>query len=863
MKTLKKLFIVMGICGSKQHIKQQKETNSVIRQISFQRDEVDLSFQRDEIDLSFQRDEVDLQNKKEYECFFFDNHLQRRIKMKYQIEFDKENKITHIYYEQIARLIRNFSYMEPEIFNNLEKIKYLEWVGQYGKNFKKFPEWNVNWNGEFLQRVGGYYSQRGEKIGLWKELSKDYCSKVPLFEEGDYKNNKRTGRWNYIYKDQIMYQINLQFCGHGSYEKGQKNGSWVELWEGFRHGSQIIYDGDYNRNGRRIGKWDIIYCLPFEQEYKQIGGGSYDQQEGQKIGRWIELWEGFSNIAQVTYNGEYNTTGMKVGRWDIMCCLQNEQEQKLIGGGVFKEDGLKIGSWVELWEGYQHDNQITYKGEYNMDGMKVGRWDIMCCLQNEQEQKLIGGGVFKEDGLKIGSWVELWEGYQHDNQITYKGEYNMDGMKVGRWDIMCCLQNEQEQKLIGGGVFKEDGLKIGSWVELWEGYQHDNQITYKGEYNMDGMKVGRWDIMCCLQNEQEQKLIGGGVFKEDGLKIGSWVELWEGYQHDNQITYKGEYNTTGMKEGKWDIMCCLSNEEEIIGGGSYNQNEDLKIGQWTELDQRFSNLNQVTYQGEYNIKGKKVGKWVIWYDRYGFGNYKQIGGGFYDDEKGQKFGKWIELWDKFLFEKEIFYQGEYNMKGVKIGRWNIYYDKYGSLQPKYIGGGLYDKEEGWIKIGRWIEIDEGFQRIKQVTFNGFYNMKGMKVDRWYISLKEDEKHKKIGGGSYCKEGGYKVGKWVELWENFEDQIQITYIGEYNKKGVKVGIWDIRLQKSYGHKIQIYIGCGIYDDKFSNRKIGKWVELDKKFTEINTITYLGQYNMEGKKVGKWVDNKGKQEFIYNI
>ncbi|CAD8130341.1 unnamed protein product [Paramecium sonneborni] len=51
--------------------------------------------------------------------------------------------------------------------------------------------------------------------------------------------------------------------------------------------------------------------------YINSGGGSYDQEGNQKkIGKWVELDEGFDSNKQTTYNREYNIYGYKIGRWD-------------------------------------------------------------------------------------------------------------------------------------------------------------------------------------------------------------------------------------------------------------------------------------------------------------------------------------------------------------------------------------------------------------------------------------------------------------------------------------------------------------------------------------------------------------------
>ncbi|CAD8068156.1 unnamed protein product [Paramecium sonneborni] len=123
--------------------------------------------------------------------------------------------------------------------------------------------------------------------------------------------------------------------------------------------------------GKKEGKWDIMCCKEEEQEYVQIGGGSYDNHEGEKKIGELDQWFDVPN-KQITYCGEYNVKGIKVGRWDIVC------EGIQIGGGSFEEQNQKkIGSWIELDEKYYNLRKLTYNGEYNIQGMKAGRWNIV------------------------------------------------------------------------------------------------------------------------------------------------------------------------------------------------------------------------------------------------------------------------------------------------------------------------------------------------------------------------------------------------------------------------------------------------------------------------------------------------------
>ncbi|CAD8129055.1 unnamed protein product [Paramecium sonneborni] len=78
----------------------------------------------------------------------------------------------------------------------------------------------------------------------------------------------------------------------------------------------------------QIWRIQINVNINYQQQYqKNCGGGSYDQEGNQKkIGKWVELDEGFNIQKKVTYVGEYDMNGMKVGRWDIV--FKDELEKK-------------------------------------------------------------------------------------------------------------------------------------------------------------------------------------------------------------------------------------------------------------------------------------------------------------------------------------------------------------------------------------------------------------------------------------------------------------------------------------------------------------------------------------------------------
>ncbi|CAD8118556.1 unnamed protein product [Paramecium sonneborni] len=176
------------------------------------------------------------------------------------------------------------------------------------------------------------------------------------------------------------------FSGGGFYDQQgnqKKIGKWLELDEWFKYERQLIYQGEYNMNGAKIGRWDIQYVLNYSMEYRQVGGGSYDQEGNEKkIGKWTELDKYFDSN-QSYYNGEYNTNGTKAGRWNIIY-RKLDLEYIQIGGGSFDQEGTKFGKWIEITKSYE----VTQNGEYNKNGVKVGTWIEMSINDNKKLREI-------------------------------------------------------------------------------------------------------------------------------------------------------------------------------------------------------------------------------------------------------------------------------------------------------------------------------------------------------------------------------------------------------------------------------------------------------------------------------------------
>ncbi|CAD8118613.1 unnamed protein product [Paramecium primaurelia] len=611
-----------------------------------------------------------------YEVAQLDQILEKLVKAKILITISKDNEIN---YSQDGVILRNEqsqgASQDFDLLVNREQILNLYWQGKYDQNQLKIGKWTAAWNGQYLYLIGGYY-QNGLKQGLWGELFLNYRSQAQVYEIGEYVQDRKFGKWIYIYD-------NEKIIGGSYNEQGLKNGQWNELNHGFMNESQVIYNGEY-KNGNKIGMWNILYRWNMNQPFKIMqnyykkvnfsGGGQYDYIDSIKIGIWIELCDNLFNRSLVVQHGQYKF-GQKIGRWDIFYVGDK------IGGGLYDEVnyGFKIGRWIEL---------------------RILKSHIVV---NIKTIKKLVDGIFYLRGI---IYTQNMKNCNNYNAINFSG---------------------------GGQYDEKSSVKFGSWIELSDGFGRNSKIIYTGEYKND-QKVGRWDIQYKEADKEQLLLIGGGQYDKmgNGSKIGRWIEISDGFSDDSKLTYKGDYKN-GQKVGIWESFWNWVGNKKIAGG-SYDEKDSIKVGRWIELRDGFGLYEQVIYNGEYK-NGKKVGRWDILYRQKGMEQFQQIGWQQYDEGGDSiKIGRQIELWDKFNDHSQVYYIGKYKY-GRKVGRWDIYLKSDWKVQQ--IGGGSYDEKGEGIKIGMWSELHEGFRNSNQRLQNGEYK-NGKKVGTWtQINLRKN------------------------------------------------------------------------------------------------------------------------------
>ncbi|CAD8211281.1 unnamed protein product [Paramecium octaurelia] len=571
--------------------------------------------------------------------------LQTKINL--QITFTNNKEIQYLMNGQIIRrdLIKDTS-QNPEIMTNLEQIKFLTWTEEYNNCNQKIGKSMAFWDCQTNSIAGGQYSNEGQKVGLWKEIRKNFSNEAKVFEVGEYVKGLRQSSWNYIYEDKEI--IGGEYC-----KKGRKNGMWLELSDSFGKYFQGYFEGEY-KNGKKVGGWNIL-CqkenpdhrekIQINKQFMLSGGGYYDDLGDEiKIGQWIEFDDMLYHSKKVIYRGEYKN-GKKVGKWcieykhdssDSFTQMQNILQSCTIfkyGYLVVEDHMIKKGMKLKLTNG---QNQMINLEILNRQRIKVnikmvkklvdGLSSILliavihflnCRIFYIKYQlkncELSGGGSYDQEGkeIKISEWLELDDQFSDIKQVTYNGKYQ-NGQKVGLWKIF------DQQNLKGVTYYDINGIEI---------YQSREEIIYFGEFQ-NQQKIGGWDIYYLHQKMQQIYKVLLVVedhmmmeLKTLRLVIGlSWIKdlMMKNKQLIEAISTMVEKLVYGIFVTKINLCNTILQRAQLIkyaisGGGSYNEEgENIKIGKWLELDLGFNERNQLTFGGHYN-NGRKVGQWKILY----------------------------------------------------------------------------------------------------------------------------------------------------------------------------------------------------------------------------------------------------------
>ncbi|CAD8206702.1 unnamed protein product [Paramecium octaurelia] len=277
-------------------------------------------------------------------------------------------------------------------------------IGQY-QSGKKVAKWEIYYNNLI---IGGGMYNKGSKVGKWITLHENFQNSCLVTYSGEYQGRK-FGRWDIIYQNEII--------GGGLYDrKGQKMGKWIDVHENFFDYCFVLYEGEYV-GGKKQGVWNLF--MHENQIQTKLGEGNYNKF-GQKQGKWVEPFDNFFKGGKIIFIGEYDN-GIKIGQW-LTYFQEQENQFQQIGGGSYDQNGLKVGIWKDLYEYFNYRSQIIYEGEYQ-NGTKHRRWKIWYNKFKQNDYQEIGAGEYDKDGMKHGQWIDFMEELSCRDSI-YAVEYH-------------------------------------------------------------------------------------------------------------------------------------------------------------------------------------------------------------------------------------------------------------------------------------------------------------------------------------------------------------------------------------------------------------------------------------------------------
>ncbi|CAD8110381.1 unnamed protein product [Paramecium primaurelia] len=260
-------------------------------------------------------------------------------------------------------------------------------------------DWSVQRNSYFtrLQNISSWWGQEfqnfSEKIieKSKKLLHNNYVYRnQPLKpnQQLDEYTNKFIGiLWDYSYNQPLQLKLNLQITFTQNKEiqyikdgykiridKIKETTRKPEILTNLEQIQHFYWSGNYGQKNQKIGNW----LATWKGETIQGVGGKYSD-DGQKQGKWREIVKNYWSLGKVFEEGEY-VKDQRIAVWKYI------YENNEIGGGGYNTEGLKIGKWIDLSEGFWQYSQLTQNGQYR-NGKKVGRWDIFYREQSSDSFK--------------------------------------------------------------------------------------------------------------------------------------------------------------------------------------------------------------------------------------------------------------------------------------------------------------------------------------------------------------------------------------------------------------------------------------------------------------------------------------------
>ena len=539
----------------------------------------------------------------------------------------------------------------------------------------------------------------------------------------------------------IPSDANKKFSYH--YEKGRKEGEWIEWYDNetvkkVYHYSKDLLEGSYAIHDSATGQKVI------EKMYKK------DKLNG----IWKEWY--LDNTLQLEYAyKDDNLHGVSV---DYDSTGKKDSEKKF-------KNGLKHGEW----NFYNDDVELVHVEIYE-DDLKNGLW-----YTKDLATRDIHYEEYRDDKFIVRYTEHYYPNYQLKEKYAYK-----DSLPHGKW---IGYYKDGETKHVKRF---EDGKKQGKWQFFTEkGDVHSLELYENDKRNSEWFKKGEgkdiyyqfWDMDSLVSEYADLHYPNGQLIEKISYKEGLKNGKFTGYYQNGAKKYLKRYEDD-EPEGKWQYytMAGKTNAEEIYVGGKRNEewfrieeNGDTYYQYW-DLDSLISEYADLHYPNGQLIekisykKGLKDGKFTGYYEN-GEVKYKKR---YSEDLPDGKWDYYTASGKKN--EEQIYVDGKRNEEWYRLEEngdtYYQYWDK-DSLVSEYA--------DLHYSNGQLIEKISYKKGLKDGKFTGYYP--SGKVE--YVKRYEEDKP--MGKWKFVREDGttkkievYETGKKNEEWITYEKNGDVYY-----------------------------------------------------------------------------------------
>lgn len=469
-----------------------------------------------------------------------------------------------------------------------------------------------------------------------------------LSSEGTLREGKPDGYWKNYYENGLLKS-------EGNRENFELNGIWKFYSEEGRLTLDIAYRNDKKEGLRNIYLESGKISEQFIADVKQ-GNTIHYYPNGR-----IKLTIPFKNGFEDGYGMEYDTTGLIITLFEYKKGFMVDRTR------INRHDHhkLKHGKWMEFYP----EGRIRHEGTYK-SGKKHGYFK-----EYDKEGGLTSVQKYVDDVLQIDApetqnlvvRKEYYPGGQVKISATYK-----DSLPEGIWrvydttGIITESYIYHEGKIIGSGIFLEDGNMHGPWKEFYP----DGTLKAEGSY-LNGKKTGAWKYL-----HPNGKLEQTGVYDQIGRFQGTWkwffddgkLRIEEQYSHGKKDGLSSEYDEKGRAIATGEYINDLEDAFWFVETGDFREEgsyrDGLRNGWWNHYFLAWDSLDQVkktmVFEGNF-IDDLPDGKHRFWYPD---GTLKEAGNYIL----GKKEGDWSYYTEDGLLYLTITYRNgtEVKFDGIKI-----------------------------------------------------------------------------------------------------------------------------------------------------------------------------------------------------